>query len=315
MSCSLHMHGSYLKGDVVKLAAVADGGSAGMDHTVHLNDARAAPRSFPDTFTGRAARRRAAGSCFTFGSLLARHFSRFPPEKKKKKVSSGIRAESEQHRHNLGSRFRTGAEKVAAAEKLNGRIVFTCALHACSSAPLQSQSRAAIVLEMQEALLLPLLLSRFLLLTALRAGQQPQHCALWPHHLHVMWHKTPPWANNRQEDSQRERLRPSSSIMLWIYCGKLSDSSVDKVTVWPVQKDCLVIMGLTEGAARCPWCWKQLRKHWIMSKWSSLIKLGIWWNSMEGHFQRCKKKKRKKKRMKYDGHLALIKQEYSHGKL
>ena len=288
-SCSLHMHGSYLEGDVVKLAAVADGRSAGMDHTVHLNDARAASRSFPDTFPGRAARRRAAGRCFAFGSLLARHFS--PPKKKekekKRKVPSGIRAEAEQHRHNLGCRFRTEAEKVAAAEKLNERIVFTCGLHACSSAPLHSQSKAAIVLEMQRALPLPWSLSRFLLLTALRAGQQPQHCALWPHHLHVMWHKTPPWANNRQEDSRRERLRPSSSITLWIYCGNLSDSSADKVTVWPVQKDCLVIMGLTEGAARCPWCWKQkqLRKHWIMSKLSPLIKFGIWWNLMEGHFQ------------------------------
>lgn len=64
---------SYLESDVIKLAAVADGGSAGMDHAVHLNDSRAAPRSFPGPFTGGAARRRAAGPCFASGSLLARH--------------------------------------------------------------------------------------------------------------------------------------------------------------------------------------------------------------------------------------------------
>lgn len=64
---------SYLESDVIKLAAVADGGSAGMDHAVHLNNARAALRSFPGPFPGGAARRRAAGRGFAFGSLLARH--------------------------------------------------------------------------------------------------------------------------------------------------------------------------------------------------------------------------------------------------
>lgn len=48
-----------------------------MDHAVHLNNARAAPRSFPAPFPDGAARRRAAGRGFAFGSLLARHFSRF----------------------------------------------------------------------------------------------------------------------------------------------------------------------------------------------------------------------------------------------
>lgn len=67
---------SYLEGDVIELAAVADGRSAGMDHAVHLNNARAAPRSFPGPFPGGAPRRRAAGCGFAFGCLLARHFSR-----------------------------------------------------------------------------------------------------------------------------------------------------------------------------------------------------------------------------------------------
>lgn len=71
---------SYLERDVIELAAVADGRSAGMDHAVHLNNARAAPHSFPrSAFRGGAARRRAAaGGGFAFGSLLARHRSRFP---------------------------------------------------------------------------------------------------------------------------------------------------------------------------------------------------------------------------------------------
>lgn len=67
----------YLESDVIKLAAVADGRSAGMDYTIHLNDARASSRRFPGPFPGGAARGRAAGRCFAFDCLLARHVSRF----------------------------------------------------------------------------------------------------------------------------------------------------------------------------------------------------------------------------------------------
>lgn len=72
----LQQQASYLKGDVIELAAVADGRSARMNHPVHLHNARAAPRSFAGPFPGGAACRRTAGRCFAFGSLLARHVSR-----------------------------------------------------------------------------------------------------------------------------------------------------------------------------------------------------------------------------------------------
>lgn len=48
-----------------------------MDHTVHLHNARAAPRRSPGPFPGGAARRGAAGRGFASESLLARHISRF----------------------------------------------------------------------------------------------------------------------------------------------------------------------------------------------------------------------------------------------
>lgn len=50
-----------------------------MHHAVHLNNARAAPRSFSDAFPAWAASWRAAVRGFAFGCLLARH--RFPPKK------------------------------------------------------------------------------------------------------------------------------------------------------------------------------------------------------------------------------------------
>lgn len=45
----------YLERDVIKLVAVADGGSAGIHHAVHLNNARAALRSSPEAFPNWAA--------------------------------------------------------------------------------------------------------------------------------------------------------------------------------------------------------------------------------------------------------------------
>lgn len=74
------IYASHLKSDVIELAAVADGRSARMDHTVHRNDARAAPRGSPGPPPHRAPRRGAAGCGFAFNSLLARHFTRFPNE-------------------------------------------------------------------------------------------------------------------------------------------------------------------------------------------------------------------------------------------
>lgn len=71
---------SHLKGDVVELAAAADGRSARVHHAVHRNDPRAAPRGSPGPFPGRTPRRGAAGGGFAFDSLLARHFTRFPNE-------------------------------------------------------------------------------------------------------------------------------------------------------------------------------------------------------------------------------------------
>lgn len=44
-----------------------------MDHTVHLNKARATPRSFPGAFASGAGCRQVAGCGFAFGSLLTRH--------------------------------------------------------------------------------------------------------------------------------------------------------------------------------------------------------------------------------------------------
>lgn len=71
---------SHLKGDVVELAAAADGRSARVHHAVQRNDSRAAPRGSPGPFPGRTPRRGAAGGGFAFNSLLARHFTRFPNE-------------------------------------------------------------------------------------------------------------------------------------------------------------------------------------------------------------------------------------------
>lgn len=70
---------AHLESDVVELAAVADGRSAGMDHAVHVRDGRAAPRTFAGSFPDGAARRGAAAAARAFapGSLLARHGSRF----------------------------------------------------------------------------------------------------------------------------------------------------------------------------------------------------------------------------------------------
>lgn len=73
---------AHLECDVVELAAVADGRSAGMDHAVHVHDRRAALRTFAGCFPGGAARRGAAAvGAFASGSLLARHVSRIwmPP--------------------------------------------------------------------------------------------------------------------------------------------------------------------------------------------------------------------------------------------
>lgn len=69
---------SHLKGDVIELAAAADGRAARMDHAVHRNDARAALRGSAGPFPGGAPRRGAASCGFAFYSLLARHFARFP---------------------------------------------------------------------------------------------------------------------------------------------------------------------------------------------------------------------------------------------
>lgn len=99
--------GSYLKGDVIKLAAAADGGSARMNHPVHRNDARAAPRSFPSPFPA------GAGSSFPFGSLLARHLSRKKWEFEPKKANI------------VPFRARKGRTKVPAAP--NSRDAFTYA--------------------------------------------------------------------------------------------------------------------------------------------------------------------------------------------
>lgn len=69
---------AHLESDVVELAAVADGRSAGMDHAVHVHDGRAALRTFAGSFPDGAARRGAAAAAraFASGSLLARHVSR-----------------------------------------------------------------------------------------------------------------------------------------------------------------------------------------------------------------------------------------------
>lgn len=66
---------SHLKGDVIELAAAADGRAARVHHAVHRNDARAALRGSPGPFPGGAPRRGAASCGFAFYSLLARHFS------------------------------------------------------------------------------------------------------------------------------------------------------------------------------------------------------------------------------------------------
>lgn len=71
---------SHLKGDVVELAAAADGRSARVHHAVHRNHPRAAPRGSPGPFPAWTPRRGAAGGSFAFNSLLARHFTRFPNE-------------------------------------------------------------------------------------------------------------------------------------------------------------------------------------------------------------------------------------------
>lgn len=47
---------AHLESDVVELAAVADGRSAGMDHAVHVHNRWAAPRTFAGSFPDGAAR-------------------------------------------------------------------------------------------------------------------------------------------------------------------------------------------------------------------------------------------------------------------
>lgn len=120
---------SYLKSDVIKLAAVADGGSAGMDHAVHLNNARAAPGRFPGPFSGGASRWRAAGRGFAFDSLLARHISRF------QKYLYEARFQQAAAKANWTISEESGREmgwKVAAEKKFNLADFSTCALETCS---------------------------------------------------------------------------------------------------------------------------------------------------------------------------------------
>lgn len=112
---SLHASTSHLESDVIKLAAVADGGSAGMDHPVHLHNARAAPRSLPGPLPGGAARGRAAARGFAFHSLLARHFSKSP------EVSSRIQDKNNNNNKGIVSGSAEGW-KVAAATNLNEQI-------------------------------------------------------------------------------------------------------------------------------------------------------------------------------------------------
>lgn len=89
---------SHLKGDVIELAAAADGRAARVHHAVHRNDARAALRGSPGPFPGGAPRRGAASCGFAFYSLLARHF----PEVFQKRASLDAACDPRKKRNPVG---------------------------------------------------------------------------------------------------------------------------------------------------------------------------------------------------------------------
>lgn len=133
---------AHLESDVVELAAVADGRSAGMDHAVHVHDRRAALRTFAGSLPGGAARRGAAAvGAFASGSLLARHLdvSRIwmPPTVERSSPKSTQQPKSVTTTITTTTTYEQKGgnnEKVAAVEKGKEERKFSCAgLWSCAS--------------------------------------------------------------------------------------------------------------------------------------------------------------------------------------
>lgn len=124
-----------------------------MDHTVHLNKPRAAPCSFPGPFPGGAGCRRAAGCGFAFGSLLARHLSKF-----QKYICELELKQTNKSSPNLCKLV----SKSYSSEELNLLFCFSPARFTHVHRNLSALCRSEIVPRC-ETLSLPLLLSRFLL--------------------------------------------------------------------------------------------------------------------------------------------------------